>query len=147
VALLVGESMSHAILFDTLLYASKLKKAGFTEEQAEIQAEALAEIVDNNLATKNDIKELEVALKHDTELIRKDTKCLEVSLKYDIKELELVFKHDTELIRKDVSELEVNLRHDIKEMEVGLKNDIELLRKDTKEMEVGLKNDIELLRN
>jgi hypothetical protein len=41
--------------FDTLMYAKKLKEAGFTEQQAEIQAEAIREIIENNLATKQDI--------------------------------------------------------------------------------------------
>lgn len=47
-----------ATTFDTLMYAKKLREAGFSEKQAEIQAEALKEIVDNNLATKYDIEKL-----------------------------------------------------------------------------------------
>jgi len=47
-----------AVAFDTLAYAKKLKEAGFTEQQAEAQAEALAEIVNERLATKQDIAEL-----------------------------------------------------------------------------------------
>ncbi|MDZ7699955.1 MAG: hypothetical protein U5R49_24525 [Deltaproteobacteria bacterium] len=50
--------------FDTLSYAKKLKAAGFTDEQAEIQAEALSEIIEERLATKQDLKELELRLKH-----------------------------------------------------------------------------------
>lgn len=50
--------MSEHIMFDTLAYAKKLKSAGFTEDQAEIQAEALAEIIDEKLATKQDIRDL-----------------------------------------------------------------------------------------
>ena len=64
--------MSNAIAFDTLAYAKKLKLVGFTEEQAEVQAEALAQIIDERLATKQDIltlsrdmKEMELRLKHD----------------------------------------------------------------------------------
>ncbi|ODS33852.1 MAG: hypothetical protein SCARUB_01013 [Candidatus Scalindua rubra] len=67
--------MSDAAMFDTLAYAKKLKSAGFTEEQAEIQAEALAGIIDEKLATKQDIrdlsrdiKEMEIRLKHDLTL-------------------------------------------------------------------------------
>jgi len=45
-----------------LAYAKKLKKAGVPEEQAEIHAEALAEIIDEQLATKKDLKELEYRL-------------------------------------------------------------------------------------
>jgi len=54
--------------FNTLAYAKKLKTAGFTEEQAEIQAEALSEIIEERLATKQDLNELELRLKHDLTL-------------------------------------------------------------------------------
>ena len=54
--------------FDTLAYAKKLKAAGFTEEQAETQAEALSEIIEERLATKQDLNELELRLKHDLTL-------------------------------------------------------------------------------
>jgi len=55
----------NAIVFDTLAYAKKLKSAGFTDEQAEVQAEALAGLVNEQLATKRDLHELEMRLKHD----------------------------------------------------------------------------------
>ena len=45
-----------AITFDTLLFAKKLKTAGFTENQAEVLAETQAEILENNLVTKQDLK-------------------------------------------------------------------------------------------
>ena len=45
-----------------MAYAKKLKKAGVPEEQAETHAEALAEIIDEQLATKKDLKELEYRL-------------------------------------------------------------------------------------
>ena len=45
-------------VFDTLAYAKKLREAGVPEKQAEVQAEALAEIADEKLATKEDIREL-----------------------------------------------------------------------------------------
>ena len=49
--------MTSAILmFDTLRYANKLKAAGVPEKQAEVQAETLAEIVDEKLATKQDLE-------------------------------------------------------------------------------------------
>ena len=54
--------------FNTLAYAKKLKSAGFTDEQAEIQAEALSEIIEERLATKQDLNELELRLKHDLTL-------------------------------------------------------------------------------
>ena len=64
--------MPDTMTFDTLSYAKKLKSVGFTEEQAEVQVEILAQIIDERLATKQDIfdlkrdmKEMELRLKHD----------------------------------------------------------------------------------
>ena len=67
--------MSHAITFDTLAYAKKLMAVGFTQQQAEVQAETFAEIIDEQLASKRDLKELEIALRRDiaetkTEIIK-----------------------------------------------------------------------------
>jgi hypothetical protein len=51
--------MSQTIAFDTLAFTKKMKSAGFSEQQAEAQAEAIAELVEGQLATKRDLKELE----------------------------------------------------------------------------------------
>ena len=51
--------MASTIFFDTLAYAKKLMAAGVPTKQAEVQAEALAEIVDERIATKQDLIELE----------------------------------------------------------------------------------------
>ena len=51
-----------AVAFDTLAYANKLKQAGVPDRQAEVQAEALAELVEERLATKRDLSELEERL-------------------------------------------------------------------------------------
>jgi len=56
-------NMSKAISFDTLAYAKKLTAAGFTQQQAEVQAEALAEIIDERIATKEDIMDLKREMK------------------------------------------------------------------------------------
>ena len=51
--------------FDTLEYAKELEAAGFTTQQAEVQAKALARIVDERLATKADLEALKLELKRD----------------------------------------------------------------------------------
>ena len=43
------------LAIDTLAYARKLREAGFSEQQAEGQAEALASAMTDTLATKQDI--------------------------------------------------------------------------------------------
>ncbi len=69
------------ITFDTLEYAKKLKRVGFTEEQAEAQAEAqkemLAEVLDATLASKDDIHHL-----------KNDINNLRTGVKDDINRLE-----------------------------------------------------------
>jgi len=58
-----------SITFDTLKFATRLEKAGVAREQAEVQAQALAEIFDANLAT--------LATRQDLQLVRKDIDMLE----------------------------------------------------------------------
>jgi hypothetical protein len=48
-----------AVVFDTLAFAKGAKEAGFTVEQAEYQAEALARIFEDRIATKSDINEIQ----------------------------------------------------------------------------------------
>jgi uncharacterized protein YpuA (DUF1002 family) len=71
--------MSSLLIFDTLQYVKRLKEAGVTEKVAEVQAEVLKDVIENNLATKSDIRSLKkdieslrVDLKRDIELNRKD---------------------------------------------------------------------------
>jgi hypothetical protein len=54
------------ITFDTYAYVKKLRAVGVSEEQAEVQAHAIAELVNDRLVTKEDLerglKELEYRL-------------------------------------------------------------------------------------
>jgi hypothetical protein len=54
--------MGMAVAFDTLAYAKRLRNAGCSEQLAEVQAEALAAVVTENIATKQDLRELEYRL-------------------------------------------------------------------------------------
>ena len=94
--------MPEVIAFDTLAYAKKLKSVGFTEDQAEVQAEALAQIIDERLATKQDI----FSLKRDIEELKRDMKEMDVSLKRNIKEMDISLK-------RDMKEMELRLKHDL----------------------------------
>ncbi len=94
--------MPEVIAFDTLAYAKKLKSVGFTEDQAEVQAEALAQIIDERLATKQDI----FSLKRDIEELKRDMKEMDISLKRDMKEMDISLK-------RDMKEMELRLKHDL----------------------------------
>ena len=70
------------IIMDTYEYASKLRAGGFTEQQAEAQTRALAEIVEKQLATETEVAEHEQNL-------RRDIKEAELRLQGQIREAEL----------------------------------------------------------
>ena len=125
--LLEGDSHVNTVMtFDTLAYAKKLQAVGFTEAQAEVQAETLVELMEERLATKLDI-----------EVVRRDMKEMETGLKRDMKEMETGLKRDIEVVRRDMKEMETGLKRDMKEMETGLKRDM-------KEMELRLTHNLTL---
>ncbi len=92
-----------AIAFDTLKFAKRLKEGGFTDQQAEALAQAEAEFIEQSLAAKRDVKELETAVK-------RDVKELEVALKRDIEELRGG-------VKRDIEELRADLKREVKELE------------------------------
>ena len=76
-----------ALALDTHAAIKKLKEAGFTEQQAEVQTALLSEVVTGELVTKRDLQDLETALKQDMQ-------DLEVRLKRDLKDLETALRQD-----------------------------------------------------
>jgi len=82
--------MGHALAFDTHAYVKKLVTVGVSEAQAEVQAEALSDLLESNLATKRDIAEI----KRDIAEIRHDMTTMETSLKRDMKVLDTSLRHE-----------------------------------------------------
>ena len=66
-----------AMTFDTHAFVKELTQAGMPEEQAEVLARSQAMLIDEKLATKQDLKELEMRL-------TRDMKELELRLKHDL---------------------------------------------------------------
>jgi len=63
-----------SITFDTLKFANRLKRAGMSDEQAQVFAEAqkdvFAEALDTTLATKVDVMRLEAKLDREASLLK-----------------------------------------------------------------------------
>lgn len=72
------------IPFDPLQYMKRLESVGFTREQAEAQAETFLTIVQEQLVTKQDLKEVESQLTN------------------QIKELEAKTTLEVELLKRDL---------------------------------------------
>ena len=86
-----GSRRKHAMAFDTLTYAKKLQESGVPSRQAEAHAEALKDLVEGNLATKQDIESVRLEI----ELLRRD-------MKRDMKEMDSGLRHEIELLRRDI---------------------------------------------
>jgi len=71
-----------AIGFDTHRFVKRLTEHGFTQEQAEALADEQVNLLNENLATKNDIRELSLKME-------RDIKELSLKMERDIKELAL----------------------------------------------------------
>ncbi len=68
------------LIFDTLEYAKELQAVGVPIAQSEVHARTLRALVANDLATKQDLKEMEIRLTRDIELVRRDMKELELQI-------------------------------------------------------------------
>jgi len=69
------------IILDTLNFADKLKAGGFTDQQAEAQTRAIAEVIEKQIATKQDVAAHEADIKRD--IVESENR-----LEYRIKELD-----------------------------------------------------------
>ena len=103
----------NAIAFDTLKFAKRLKEAGFTEQQAEALADAEAEFIEQNLATKQDIADV----KRDIADIKRDVKELEVTLRNEIKQLEVTLRGEIKQLDVKIEQIRSDLAHDLKDLE------------------------------
>ncbi len=105
--------MTNAIAFDTHAFVKRMKEVGMPEEQAEVLAQSQVELIEERVATKRDLEELEASLKRDLKEIeaasKRDMKELEVSLKRDMKELETSLRHDMKGLEASMEKLEMRM--------------------------------------
>ena len=87
------------LIFDTHAFVKQLTEAGMPEPQAEVLARTQAALIDERLATKDDLQALELRLSN------------------QIKELEARLTNQNK-------ELDARLNHQIREMESRLKYDL-----------------------
>ena len=116
------------LTFDTHAFVKELTQAGMPEEQAEVLARSQAMLIDEKLATKQDLKKLELRLKRDIQELKRDMKELETRLVRDMQEMEANLKRDMKEqeanLKRDMKELEMRLTRDMQEMELRLKHDL-----------------------
>ncbi len=121
--MLYNPPMSEAITFDTHATVKKLMESGMPEKQAEAVVSVQVELVNSNLATKQDV----ASINHDIALVRQEIEQLRAATKQDIEELRAATKqditlvqHDIALVRKEIEELRADLKRDMATLEARL---------------------------
>lgn len=103
----------NTIILDTPDFANKLIVGGFTDQQAETQARAIAEIVERQLLSRQDFDQ------HQSDITR-DIHASENKLEIRIKEVEIKIKELETTLRKDIEILRAETKRDIAETRAEL---------------------------
>ncbi|MGC6537560.1 MAG: coiled-coil domain-containing protein [Candidatus Puniceispirillaceae bacterium] len=99
------------LAFDTHKFVKDLTKSGMPDKQAEVLADHYARLLDDRLATKDDIALLRKELKGDMELQRRE-------LKGDIGDL----RNELDILRNDMNSLGQDMNNKITNLEERLIN-------------------------
>ena len=98
-----------SLAFDTHALVKQLTQAGMPEQQAEVLADQQKQLLEEQLASKQDIAE-----------VKRDIKESEIALKRDITELETALKRDIKELDVKIEAFKTELKRDIKELESTL---------------------------
>ena len=114
-----------AVVFDTLEYANRLERAGFSREQAAAQIQALVAVVSDRVATKADLEMHQAATRHELEAfqaaIRHDFETFQVAMRREFEAFQAAMRHEFEAfqasMRGELDELRVATKHDLLSLE------------------------------
>ena len=112
------------IPIDTLAYARRLREVGFTEEQANGQAEALAAAMTDTLATTQDLREFETRIDGQFAGTKRDLQEVKQELKQEVRELAIRIGARFEQI--DIRLAEQETRTEIRFSEQSARFDVRL---------------------
>ena len=105
------------LIFDTFDYAKKLQRAGLTEEQASVHVEALRTLVEHDLATKQDIANVQRDIAELRKETRQSIESLRKETQQSIESLRKETQQGIESLRKEtdvkLAELNVSLVKEI----------------------------------
>jgi hypothetical protein len=105
--------MSAQVLFNQFAYADRLKRGGFSDDQARASAEALGDALTETVATKSDLERTESALKADLERT-------ESTIKTDLERTKSALKTDIERVDAKIDVVRAELKTEI----AATKNDL-----------------------
>ena len=100
------------LAFDTHTFVKRLTQAGMDEQQAEALVECQVQLIDDSLATKQDIEEVKrdiEEVKRDIEEVKRDIEALRLATEQSIEKLRLETKKDIETLKTDLQKMELRL--------------------------------------
>ena len=100
-------------MFNALKYTENLKKSGFSQEQSDKILNVLIEVMDQNLASKTDLKEA-------TKTLRQEMKDIEASLRQEMKDIEASLRQEIAELRQEIKELRTEFHHEMKALEMRM---------------------------
>ncbi len=103
--------------FNAFKYVENLREAGVPDKQAEAHLRVLHDIVESNLATKRDIKELEQKMELEINEVKRDIKEFEQKMELEINEIKRDIQELKNELKRDIKELEQKIEFNIKELE------------------------------
>ena len=93
-----------AEMWNSLKYTKQLEEVGLTRIQAETHIQIMGEIVDTNLASKQDMKDLRQDMRQDmkdlTQELQQEMKDLKVELRQEMKDLGQELRHEMRLLEQ-----------------------------------------------
>lgn len=101
--------MSDAIAFDSHEFVKNLIQNGFTEKQAEVLAKEQVALLNDNLASKQDIEALRQETKQDIAVVHKDIEALRQETKQSIEVMRVEVKRDLALLQRDIERIKSDL--------------------------------------
>ncbi|MEM6736748.1 MAG: hypothetical protein AAF620_11840 [Bacteroidota bacterium] len=109
---------------DTLSISKQLQQSGLDPAQADAIAGQMGHIIDSDLVSKQNLKELEISFSHELEKSRSQTIENKLLLQKEIEETKLVLRREIEetklVLQKEMKEIESSLQKEMKEIEIRL---------------------------
>ncbi|MBF0183972.1 MAG: DUF1640 domain-containing protein [Magnetococcales bacterium] len=122
----------HVSVFDTYSYVRRLRDAGMNEEWAAIQAEQFVSVIENRLASKEDIAGLHDKLEITKVTLQKEMEANRLELKRDIAEIHARLESTKADLHKEIASTKADLHKEIASTKADLHKEIESVRLELK---------------
>ncbi len=96
-------------MFNTLKYAKMLEDVGFSRDQSETSIKILVEVMDDKLATKQDLKDHRIATQQDIQELRIVIQNSKTEIRQEFQEFKTEVKQDLFALEQKLSKTELNL--------------------------------------